>query len=176
MTSKDNNSRTHNTKTDSFIHDYLSDIWGEAVAQNKAVIQENIFIDEIKTASILENYKAPILKGAISKSVKLQKNIHLKEKIISNHLPGLFFKSTKCISKQFSLIPTIKIVSNSEDQVIRTQVESTIILLTNLYFLRRPLPPKVRQYILILSEQVIDGFNAAYWLQGNALNEVYHEV
>ncbi|MFT6028353.1 MAG: hypothetical protein ACI8O8_000077 [Oleiphilaceae bacterium] len=176
MASKDDKSRTHNTKMDSFIQDYLSDVWGGAIAQNKAVSQENTCIDEINTASSPDNYKASILKGAKSKSVKLQKNIRLTGKIISNHVPGLLFKKSGCISSHFSLIPTIKVVSNSENQLIRTQVETIIILLINFYFLRRPHPPKVRQYILILLEQVIDGFNAAYLLQGNTLKEAYHEV
>ena len=186
MASKDSNSRMHKTKTDAFIQDYLSDIWGDTIAQNKVVSPEDNFIennclDENDVVSNPGAYKnalstAAKQKNLKSREVKLKKNVSIKEKIISNHSPSLCLKRSEPISNQFSLVPTIKIVSNLELQLIRSQVEATIILLTNLYFLRRPLPPKVRQYILILSEQVIDDFNAAYWLQGHALKEAYHEV
>jgi len=147
MASKDTNSRMHKTKTDSFIQDYLSDIWGNAFVQNKVVTNTDKPIDEIHDNNVIETVSSALL-----------------------------LKRSDCIRRHFSLIPTIKIATNLEEQFIRTQVESTLILMTNLYFLRRPLSPKVRQYILILSEQVIDDFNAAYWLESNTLKEVYHEV
>lgn len=160
MASKDTDSRKQKTKTDAFIQDYLSDVWGSALAQNKVLLEDE---STVQAESTIQT-KVSVVKNRVS------------EKINPNNTSKLLVKSTEKIKKQFSLIPTIKIVSSSEDQAIRTQAESLIILLTNLYFLRRPLSPKVRQYILNLSEQVIDDFNAAYWLQDCDLKEVRHEI
>jgi hypothetical protein len=160
MASKDTDSRKQKTKTDAFIQDYLSDVWGSALAQNKVLLEDE---STVQAESTIQT-KVSVVKNRVS------------EKINPNNTSKLLVKSTEKIKKQFSLIPTIKIVSSSDDQAIRTQAESLIILLTNLYFLRRPLSPKVRQYILNLSEQVIDDFNAAYWLQDCDLKEVRHEI
>mgnify|MGYP003635869163 FL=1 len=134
MASKKLDSRMHSNKSDDYIQDYLSDIWG---GTSESLIQP--LVSEAQT--------------------DLQR-----------------IKNPSSIQRAYSLIPTIQLQAHSEGQKIRSQFDSMIILLTNLYFLRRPLPPKVRQFILDLSEQVIDDFNAAYWMQLPPLVGVENEV
>jgi hypothetical protein len=59
------------------------------------------------------------------------------------------------------LVPTIKLLSSNSGNEGYSQPQAILILLTVLYFLRRPLSPRVRQCFLNLSEQVIDDYQFA---------------
>jgi len=59
------------------------------------------------------------------------------------------------------LVPTIKLLSSNAGNESYSKEQAVLILLNALYFLRRPLSPKVRQCFLNLSEQVIDDYQFA---------------
>jgi len=61
------------------------------------------------------------------------------------------------------LIPTIKLFPADATKKIRSREESMLILLNNLYFLRRPLSARVRQCFLDLSEQMLEDYLVAAW-------------
>ena len=61
MTSQEYDSRMHKTKTDSFIQDYLSDIWGNAFVQNKVVTNTDKPIDEIHDNNVIETVSSALL-------------------------------------------------------------------------------------------------------------------
>lgn len=194
MADQYSDSRTHLSKTDAFIEDYLSDVWGDShvlkhhedvdkaehiapVVKENAAPLFNSLKDEPTTSAIVSEQLScaqeqklirqtlPVDKIQVKQIVRIPKNV------LVGGRPTFQVAPIELIQKQFSLVPTIKLSSASQAQTLRTQTESIIILLTNLYFLRRPLPPKVRRYILNLSEQVIDDFHAAVWLRG-----ITHEV
>lgn len=110
-----------------------------------------------------------------SKTFDSRKPHHKTDDFIQDYLSDILGSPSEPVEKnvssytaippQYSLIPTIKLYGHNESQKLRPQVEAMIILFTNLYFLRREISPKLRRFILDLSEQVIDDFNAAYWLQ-----------
>jgi hypothetical protein len=77
-------------------------------------------------------------------------------------------KSVEPIPSDMSLIPTIKLIRDLDDKHIRTQSEAQILLLTFLFYLRKPLSPRVRQSFLDFSEQAIDDYYAAFWLKESA--------
>jgi hypothetical protein len=74
----------------------------------------------------------------------------------------------EAISSDMSLIPTIKLIKDVEDTSVRSQCEAQIILLTFLFYLRKPLSPRVRKSFLDYSEQAIDDYYAAFWLKESA--------
>jgi len=59
------------------------------------------------------------------------------------------------------LVPTIKLLSSNAGNANYSKEQAILILLNALYFLRRPLSPRVRQCFLNLSEQVIDDYQFA---------------
>lgn len=87
-------------------------------------------------------------------------------------LGGSTVKTTEAISPDLSLIPTIKMVREDDDQSFRSQCEAQIVLLTFLYYLRKPLSPRVRQCFLDYSEQAIDDYYAALWLAEQSVESV----
>ena len=80
------------------------------------------------------------------------------------------------IERSYSLVTTLKYQLVSDLEVIRSQTDLLILLFSNLYLLRRPLSAKVRQCILSSSEQLIDDFNAAYWLTELSKKGVLSEI
>jgi hypothetical protein len=165
MATKKLDSRKHSNKTDDFIQDYLSDVWGSTAESNLDVDpSENNTELLTELSTHLPNKEQQLSESMVTVQDSAQSTV--SERI----------QNTISISPKYSLIPTIKLHKHNEAQAIRSQVDYMIILLTNLYFLRRPLSPKLRQFILDLSEQAIDDFNAAYWLQLPPLVGAKNEV
>jgi len=84
--------------------------------------------------------------------------------------------TNRTLDRRYSLVPTLKYQTASDVSLLRDQTDLLILLLCNLYLLRRPLSPKVRQFILTSSEQLIDDFNAAFWLKQLSKKGAFSEV
>lgn len=82
----------------------------------------------------------------------------------------------RALDRRYSLVPTLKYQIAGDVSILRDQTDLLILLLCNLYLLRRPLSPKVRQFILTSSEQLIDDFNAAFWLKQLSKKGAFSEV
>jgi len=71
------------------------------------------------------------------------------------------------------LVPTIKLLSSDAGNENYSKEQAILILLNALYFLRRPLSPRVRQCFLNLSEQVIDDYQFASFKHRITLQGVF---
>mgnify|MGYP000659732611 CR=1 FL=1 len=102
------------------------------------------------------------------------KSMPIAEFFSTNPISDL--KKRSSINKEKSLVPTIKIPNVREAELILSQTESMIVLLSNLYLLRRSLPPKVRSFILAISEQVIDDYEVEQWTKQSPKTSVLSEA
>jgi len=137
--------------TDELINDYLNDILGPS---DVSAIKSATFKSELYNRS--HSSVADVLNDKPTQS----QHQHLK---------------TSSIQDGLHITLTIN-PFNSGSTKLRSPNEAIIILLTNLYFLRRPLSPRVRQSFLILSEQVIDDYQASQWIENTQIVEVLSEV
>lgn len=144
MTSKEFDSRKPSHKTDDFIQDYLSDIWGSPADST---------INDSQKSNNLESKPTPRTLEKLSVPKNIRFNV-IERAVEYDYIP-----------LEHALVPTIKLHTYTDNLTVESQVECMIVLLTNLYFLRRTLPPKTRMFILALSEKTIDDFNALYWMQ-----------
>jgi len=168
MKPKNDQSRKQHTSADELICDYLNDILGNdqsiVVSKNSSETQSiSRFLTEQKRSSDDLEYAAKEGDDSedaifVESLVKLERGFYDKPKL------------------DCGLIPTLKVLHSTEPQRLHTQEESLIILLTNLYYLRRPLPPRVRQCFLDLSERVIDDFHASKWLNQTDIQGVLSEA
>ena len=173
MNNKDDNSRTRRTSSDEFINDYLNDIFGndlgtvlsEETGQSVAMsLTQEVAETQSISSFFAEEDKDKEERLASAKSVS----------VVDEKLPSRSLYAD--IENGYFLIPTIKVHYLGGNQPIRSQVESIVILLTNLYYLRRPLSPRVRQCFLDFSEQVIDDYQASKWIKHTPLGSVLSEV
>lgn len=155
MTSKEFDSRMPSHKADDFIQDYLSDVWGSPA--------EPTINDALKVNTVPAKPRTRALGTLI-----VPKNIRFKK--IERAVEYDY------IQLENALVPTIKLHNYSDSSAVKSQVECMVVLLTNLYLLRRYLPPKTRTFILELSEKTIDDFNALYWIQPSVNVGAKHEV
>lgn len=77
------------------------------------------------------------------------------------------------IQQDCFLVPTIKLLTKNAYKERYSKVQAVFILLSSLYFLRRPLTPKVRQCFLSLSEQVINDYQFSEFKQRMTREGVY---
>jgi len=171
MKSKNDQSRKQPTSADELICDYLNDILGNdqsiIVSEKNSETQSiSSFLTEQKSSSAGLEYATELT----------EKDVNSEDSIFVEPLvrPEQGFYGIQ--KRDRSLITTIKLHQSIEPQRLHTQEESLIILLTNLYFLRRPLPPKVRQCFLDLSEQAIDDFHASKWIKQTDIQGVLSEA
>ena len=75
----------------------------------------------------------------------------------------LSFIAFEPIERRFSLVPTLKYPCG-ELRTLLAQGDLLILIFNYLYLLRRPLSPRVRQLILELTAQVIEDFQAGFWI------------
>jgi len=134
MTKKHDKAKEAINRTDDLINDYLND-----------VISGN---DYSETVPISEFFNDPLKGSATNASSSVQSDTYV--------LPV-------SIEDSCFLVPTIKLLASNAGNEGYSKEEALLILLSNLYFLRRPLSPKVRQCFLNLSEQVIDDYHFALW-------------
>jgi len=134
MTKKHDKAKEAINRTDDLINDYLNDVLGG--------------VDCAETVPISEFFNDSIKDSASDVSIDSQSDHYVLPVSIED---GCF------------LVPTIKLLASNAGNEGYCKEDALLILLNSLYFLRRPLPPKVRQCFLNLSEQVIDDYQFASW-------------
>jgi hypothetical protein len=167
MTRDDDGSRKHHISADELISDYLSDVLGGGDLSCPELTSKSKDNDQVATeeAAVKNSHYAHSAINEVKASVNYdQVCVKLAEDVISSTSTQVSHVHPAKIESGFYLIPTIKLYSTLEQQEIRNQTETLIVLFSNLYFLRRPLTPRVRQLFLDISEQNLDDFHAAKWL------------
>ena len=134
MTKKHDKAKEAIKRTDDLISDYLNDVIGGN--------------DYSETVPISEFFNDTLKESATGSSLGVQSDKYVLPVSID---AGSF------------LVPTIKLLASNAGNEGYSKEDALLILLSNLYFLRRPLSPKVRQCFLNLSEQVIDDYRFALW-------------
>jgi hypothetical protein len=197
MTQGKDHSGTQHASTDDLLSDYLNDMFGseppcateEALLINEPLLVENLCQLE---GEVPEKIEASGAKSAVSVSTSKSGGASYERKAersglqphkaktlvlddperqecaVSNILNESRPSISEAIPLAYSLVPTINLTRHVDDDSFRTQSEAQIILLSLLFFLRRPLSPKVRQCFLNFSEQAIDDYHAAFWLSAHA--------
>lgn len=138
MTNKHEKDQGQSTRTDDLISDYLGDLLGHSI--ETVPISEFFSDNEADTLGCAE-YESPL---------EIQRSSQSRA-------------GSGAIKSGFFLVPTIKLLSDEDSNHIYCREDAVLILLNNLYFLRRPLSPRVRQCFLDLSERVIDDYHASDW-------------
>jgi len=119
-------------RTDELINDYLQDVFGDVVDIDNAGVSENVDTVTVSAFFQEETVGESYLEDASVLPVSIQHNCFL--------------------------VPTIKLLSSHAGNESYSKEQAILILLNALYFLRRPLSPRVRQCFLNLSEQVINDY------------------
>ncbi len=134
MTNKHDNNKEKTNRTDELLNDYLLDVFGGD--------------DSCETVPISKFFN-----DAVSESSSDISTLDILEsrEINTDVLPV-------SIESRYFLVPTIKLLFSNGGTETYSKEVAILILLTSLYFLRRPLSPKVRQCFLSLSKQVIDDY------------------
>jgi|GEM_PF-6462221 len=151
MKNKHDKNRSGINRTDELINDYLQDVFGGAGGGGGNVAPETVTISKFfKDVSADE--------GALDKSVldasQTRICVEALEQVDAFILPLSI--QTNCF-----LVPTIKLLSSNAGNESYSKVQAILILLNALYFLRRPLPSRVRQCFLNLAEQMVDDYQFA---------------
>ena len=173
MSQDKTNSGTPHLSTDDLINDYLNDMFGQ---QSVPVTKVDDLVHEVSVDSksdlsqSIENTSAANTKASTSRNNEL--GVTLVEKTCPDSVIDVFggnrVSTIEVISSDLSLVPTIKLIRDENDKGYRSQCEAQIILLTFLFYLRKPLSPRVRKSFLDFSEQAIDDYYAAFWLAESA--------
>lgn len=161
MTQNKTNSGMPHQRTDDLLADYLSDMFGEESVPASQVASEEIG-QNLFVSSNIEDEEARLQQVEAEVSTTTQ---------ILDVFGGNRVNTMAPIASDMSLIPTIKLVKDFEDNSYRSQCEAQIVLMTFLFYLRKPLSPRVRQTFLDYSEQAIDDYYAAFWLAESAREE-----
>ena len=167
------------SSTDELLNDYLSDMFGDEPAriektdvQLKSEAREPS--DAVLSASVsmtnLVNQPAKLHEEARLSNISpfLQENQLAKSATVIDTLGASRVYAIELIFPDLFLIPTIKLLRDADDVAYRSQREAHTILLTFLFYLRKPLSPRVRKCFLDYSEQAIDDYYAAFWLAGKS--------
>ena len=184
MKQKNDQSRKQHTSADELICDYLNDILGN----DQPIVMPEISNETQSISNFLTEQKNASVALEYTESTDADDAIFVEPEVtpffVEPEVTPFFVEPEVTPLDSFydhqkndcSLIPTIKLHHSTEPQRLHTQEESMIILLTNLYYLRRPLPPKVRQCFLDLSERAIDDFHASKWLNQADMRSVLSEA
>lgn len=191
MTQGKDHSGTPHASTDDLLNDYLSDMFGSespCAADEELVVSDPLLIEnvsEVAELSHVESQDAVLLSKSNAESAShglsvdgsgmdslSTKTLVLDEpeqhecsvrNILNEARPSI----SKPIPLGYSLVPTINL-THCANGGFRTQSEAQIILLSLLFYLRRPLSPRVRLCFLNFAEQAIDDYHAAFWLSARA--------
>jgi len=141
-------------RTDELINDYLQDVFscvGESERAETVPIstffQEKSFDKAYLNKAVEESCGTQVCDEVLTQCNTL---------ILPVHVP---------IQHNCFLVPTLKLLSSNAGNECYSQARAILILLNALYFLRRPLSPRVRQCFLSLSEQMIDDYQFASFKQ-----------
>lgn len=81
--------------------------------------------------------------------------------VLKEQLRDALISST--IDSGRGLVSTIDLMEVAKSKAMLTKSESFLMLLISLYYLRRPLPDRVKQSFIDVSERMLDDYEAADW-------------
>ena len=111
-----------------------------------------------QTDDIISSYLGDLLGSSepVEESSSRQSAASLKQQLVDA-------LNSATIEKRYSLISTQDLYALTQSKPMLNKSQAFLFLLFSLYFLRRPLPNRVRKAFLDVSERMLDDYEAADW-------------
>lgn len=136
------------SKADALINSYLGDLFSTGADTD----QSGADVTASDLSALSASVEEPSVDVQDSLADEIALSLQLKEALAS-----------ATVERNRALISTVDPIAAARSKTMLNKPQSFLMLLISLYYLRRPLPEKVRQCFIDVSERMLDDYEASEW-------------